>query len=32
VDASTLLSPGPALLTGLRIVHELVQQYLDDRD
>ena len=32
VDASTLLSPGPALLTGLRIVHELVQQALDDRD
>ena len=23
VDATTLLSPGPALLTGLRTVHEL---------
>jgi iron complex transport system substrate-binding protein len=32
VDASTLLSPGPALLTGLRAVHELVQQALDGRD
>ena len=32
VDPSTLLSPGPALLTGLRAVHELVQQALDDRD
>ena len=32
VDAATLLSPGPALLTGLRTVHELVQQALRDRD
>src|SRR6266404_3918068 len=32
VDAATLLSPGPALLTGLRTVHELVQQALGDRD
>ncbi len=32
VDASTLLSPGPALLVGLRTVHELVQQALRDRD
>ena len=26
VDAATLLSPGPALLSGLRTIHELVQQ------
>jgi iron complex transport system substrate-binding protein len=32
VDAATLLSPGPALLTGLRAVHELVQQALRGRD
>jgi iron complex transport system substrate-binding protein len=32
VDGATLLSPGPALLSGLRTVHELVQQALDARD
>lgn len=32
VDGATLLSPGPALLSGLRTVHELVQQALDGRD
>ncbi len=32
VDAATLLVPGPALLTGLRAVHELVQQALDARE
>ncbi len=32
VDATTLLVPGPALLTGLRAIHELVQQALDARE
>ena len=32
VDAATLLVPGPALLTGLRAIHELVQQALDARE
>ena len=32
VDAATLLVPGPALLTGLRAVHELVQEALDVRE
>ncbi len=32
VDAATLLAPGPALLTGLRTVHELVQRTLDARE
>jgi iron complex transport system substrate-binding protein len=32
VDAASLLVPGPGLLTGLRTIHELVQQALDARE
>ena len=32
IDGADILSPGPSLLAGLRRVHELVQQALDERD
>jgi hypothetical protein len=32
IDGGDLLSPGPAMLEGLRQVHELVQQALRERD
>jgi iron complex transport system substrate-binding protein len=32
VDGADILSPGPAMLAGLRHVHELVQQALDGRE
>lgn len=32
MDGADILSPGPSLLTGLRRLHELVQEALDARD